>query len=282
VKEYAFDLEGFAARHLGGNVEKFAELSLGEIQVLPLVYGFSTLDSADCDDTNLAWEVYHRLWGIERVRESPPVPPNDSECRCEQRMRGDTMNSFRTLFGREIEDGGVAPDPVSGFEGLRRFGVEEELFEKTHEFWYTYHRIGNFLPLPNVKCGGKTMNTCRTAWHDYFDQFLVALHECLLGKSRANAMLMGLVDANAFFWDDYRGEIGWRRYVEKFMLQDYCDANLVPKRLYRGFWHWRRGVSRDDYVRACREYIQTATELINWRGKRMMREVVRRGLQTVN
>ena len=192
------------------------------------------------------------------------------------------MNSFRTLFGREIEDDGVAPDPVSGFQGLRRFGVEEELFGTAYEFWYTYHRIGNFLPLPNVKCGGKTMNTFRTVWHDYFDYFLAALHECLLGKPQANAMLTGLVDANAFFWDDYRGEAGWKRYVERFMLEDYCDAELVPKKLYKGLWHWRRGVSREDYVRACREYVQTATGLIERRGKRMMREVVRRSLQTAN
>ena len=79
MKKYTFDLEGFAARHLAGDVEKLAELSLGEIQVLPLVYGFSTLDSADCDDTNLAWEVYHRLWGVERVRESPGAPPDDPD-----------------------------------------------------------------------------------------------------------------------------------------------------------------------------------------------------------
>ena len=282
MKAYTFDLEGFAARHLGGNVEALAELSLRTIRSLPLVYGFDTLDSADCDDTNLAWEVYYRLWGIESVRECPPAPPDVPEYRCEEWMRGDTINSFRTLFGREIEDVGSAPDPIVGFKGLRRFGAEEELFKMAHEFWYTYHRIGNFLPLPNVKCGGKTMNTCRTAWHDYFDQFLAALHDCLLGTPRANPMLMGLVDANAFFWDDYRGEAGWRRYVEKFMLEDYCDANLIPKRLYKGLWHWRRGVSRDDYVRACRDYIQTATELIDRRGKRMMREVVRRGLQTVN
>ena len=282
MKKYTFDLEGFAARHLAGDVEKLAELSLGEIQVLPLVYGFSTLDSADCDDTNLAWEVYRRLWGVKCVRESPGAPPDDLECRSKQWMRGDTMHSFRTLFGREVEDGGVAPDPVSGFQGLRRFGVEEELFGTAYEFWYTYRRIGNFLPLPNVKYGGKTMNTFRTAWHDYFDQFLAALYECLLGKPRANAMLMGLVDANAFFWDDYRGEVGWKRYVETFMLEDYCDENLVPKQLYRGLWHWRRGVSREAYVCACREYIQTASELIDRRGKRMMREVVRRSLQIAN
>ena len=54
MKVYAFDLEGFAARHLGGNVEALAELSLRTIRSLPLVYGFDTLDSADCDDM---WQI---------------------------------------------------------------------------------------------------------------------------------------------------------------------------------------------------------------------------------
>ena len=82
--------------------------------------------------------------------------------------------------------------------------------------------------------------------------------------------------------EDKLGEAGWKRYVERFMLEDYCDADMVPKKLYKGLWHWRRGVSREDYVRACREYVQTATGLIERRGKRMMREVVRRSLQTAN
>ena len=138
MKKYTFDLEGFAARHLAGDVEKLAELSLGEIQVLPLVYGFSTLDSADCDDTNLAWEVYYRLWGVERFRKSPVESSDRTECKDEQWMRGDTMNSFRTLFGREIVGDGSDSGRVVGFKGLRRFGVEDELSENVREFWYTY------------------------------------------------------------------------------------------------------------------------------------------------
>ena len=271
--EYTFDIDDFAARHLGGDVERLAELSLGTIQAQPQVYGTSVLGGDDCDDTNLAWEVYHRLWGVERFRKSLAASPDATECRGEQWMRGDTMNSFRTLFGREIAGDGSDSGRVVGFKGLRRFGVEDELFEQAREFWYTYHRIGNFLPLPNLKCGGKTMNTYRTFWHDYFDWFLLALRRCLLGKLRADAMLMRLVHENMFFWEEFLGEDGWRRYVEKFMLEDYCNGRLVPKRLYSGIWHWQRDVSRDEYVHACREYIRKATKLIDRRGKRMMHEI---------
>ena len=74
--EYTFDLDDFAARHLGGDVERLAELSLGTIQAQPQVYGTSVLGGDDCDDTNLAWEVYYRLWCVERFRK-PPVASSD-------------------------------------------------------------------------------------------------------------------------------------------------------------------------------------------------------------
>ena len=74
--EYTFDLDDFAARHLGGDVERLAELSLGTIQAQPQVYGTSVLGGDDCDDTNLAWEVYHRLWGVERFRKSLAASPD--------------------------------------------------------------------------------------------------------------------------------------------------------------------------------------------------------------
>ena len=114
--KYPFDLEDFAARHLGGDVERLAELSLGTILAHPQVYGASVLGGDDCDDTNLAWEVYYRLWCVERFRKPPVASSDGTECKGEQWMRGDTMNSFRTLFGREIAGGGLDSGRVVGFK----------------------------------------------------------------------------------------------------------------------------------------------------------------------
>jgi hypothetical protein len=281
MRAYSFDLESFADRNLGGDVRNLAGLSFTTMRVVPQQYDFALMDHMDCDDTDLAWEVYNRVWGLERSPESPPVPTGWTH----MLFRGDTMNSFRTLFGHEIIPKDICVtggDGVQGFKGLRRFGVDEELFDKVHEFWYTYHSIGNFLPLPNAKVCGKTINTYRTVWYDYFDAFLGNLHACLTGdvevSDNGRPSLPKLVEANSFFWDRYRGEDGWESFVREFMLEGYCDGYLRPRKLYRGMWHWQHNVSRADYVKACHEYIDTATSLIAERGVRMMAVAARRAV----
>ncbi len=270
---YSFDLETFTRNHLDGDVRNLATLSLGEMQVLPQQYDFALRDNLDNDETNLAWEVYHRVWGLERMPETPPLSPEEPQ----PTFRGDTINSFRTLFGREITLPSTGGDEIIGFQGLRRFDAEDELFEKVRDFWYTYTCIGNFIPFPNVKDCGVTINTYRPVWHDYFDAFLENLHQCLVGSTNpapdAKASLPKLINRNSFFWNEYRGPDGWKAFITKFMLEDYCDADLLPKRLYSRLWHWKRTLSRADYIAACHQYIDTATPLILSRGKRMMSAV---------
>lgn len=272
---YSFDLESFTKKYLRGDVRNLAKLSLGWMQVLPHQYDFPLMDHMDCDDTDFSWEIYNRIWGIERMPESPPLDIG----MIQPEWRGDTINSFRTLFGYEITESCVGGDCIVGFKGLRRFGVEKELYDKVHEFWYTYHCIGNFIPLPNARVGNKTINTFRTTWHDYFDAFLENLHSCLVygGQTwiEGKASLPALIHENSFFWDEYRGKEGWEKFITNFLLEGYCDEYLRPKKLYAGFWHWQHHVSRSDYVRACHEYIDVATANIHTRGERMM-EIVSR------
>ena len=277
IDVYSFDLETFTDEYLHGDIRSLAKLSLWQMQVLPQQYGFALMDHMDCDDTNLAWEIYHRIWGLVRMPEPPPIltgmPLSE--------WRGDTINSFRTLFGHEISVPSTGDDGIVGFKGLRRYGVEEELFDKVHEFFYTYHCIGNFIPFPNAKVGNKTINTFRTVWHDYFDIFLENLHSCLVDGGQpweeGAASLPALIEKNSFFWDEYRGKEGWEKFVTTFLLEDYCDEHFRPKKLYAGLWHWQHHVSRADYVKACHEYIDVATANIHTRGERMM-EIVSRTL----
>lgn len=272
---YSFDLEAFTNRYLDGNVKNLSKMSLTAMKVRPRQYDFATKDHLDCDDTNLAWEIYNRVWGLERMPESSP----NADGWLHMNFRGDTMNSFRSLFGREIlvKDGDEFI--VQGFKGLRHFGVEDELFCKAREFWYTYHCIGNFIPFPNIKVGNRTINTFRTTWHDYFDVFLENMRPCLLNGTMSsrddNVSLPKLVEANSFFWNKYRGEDGWEKFISEFLLEDYCDEFFRPKRLYAGLWYWKRNVSRSDYIKACHEYIDTASELIRSRGERIMERVSR-------
>lgn len=267
---YSFDLDSFVRDHLQGDWRSLADLSLTEMQYSPHLYGFP-LDFKDCDETGFMWEIYNRIWGLERMSESPPMEGGTAP----RIWRGDTINSFRTMFGSEIVYGAdhAGGSGVVGFKGLRRNGVEEELFQKTHGFWCTYSLIGNFLPLPNVKCFNRTMNTYRTVWHDYFDRFLTELRRCLVqgvdAMPKNVPTIDGLVERNAFFWDSYGGRDGWERYVREFMLEDYCHDDYTPKRLYDNMWHWKKSLSREEYAKACHSYIDTAGELIRRRSVRM-------------
>ena len=67
---YSFDLDSFVRDHLHGDWRSLADLSLTEMQYSPHLYGFP-LDFKDCDETGFMWEIYNRIWGLERMSESP-------------------------------------------------------------------------------------------------------------------------------------------------------------------------------------------------------------------
>ena len=73
IPMYCFDLESFTKKFLNGDIRNLAKLSLGWMHVLPHQYDFLLMDHMDCDDTNLSWEIYNRIWGLERMPESPPL-----------------------------------------------------------------------------------------------------------------------------------------------------------------------------------------------------------------
>lgn len=273
MRRYSFDLEDFVGRYLGGDMQALADFCVHDPIVSPNQFNGICLGSSDCDETDLVWEVYNRLWGLEQMPESPPLDRG----MVQPQYRGDTMNSFNTLFGRPIYGDPlvIGGDGIVGFVGLRKNGVEDELFDKVHQFWRDYHTIGNFIPMPNAKFNKRTLNTFRVKWHDYFDQFLHALYNELGGWDLdADQSFTALVGTNGFFWDQYRGEQGWQEFVERFMLEDYCGYGLEPKPLYDGFWYWERGMSREEYTQACHEYIDTATRLIRARGQRMIARLI--------
>ena len=267
---YSFDLDSFVRDHLQGDWRSLADLSLTEMQYSPDLYGFP-LNFKDCDETGFMWEIYNRIWGLERMSESPPMEGGTAP----RIWRGDTINSFRTMFGSEIVCGAdhAGGSGVVGFKGLRRNAAEDELFGMAYEFWHTYCLIGNFLPLPNAKCFRRTMNTYRTVWRDYFDRFLADLRRCLVEGVEdgipGRATMDGLVSANDYFWDSYGGRDGWERYVREFMLEDYCHDDYTPRRLYDDVWYWRRSLPHGEYVKACRAYVDTASGLIRRRSVRM-------------
>lgn len=215
--------------------------------------------SFDCDDCELSRAVYREVWGLEFPQ-----------------YRGDTMNSFRTVFGRERITRQVvdAPWAFVGSAADERFALPDWLLDRIRDFFWTYHTIGNFIPLPNVSVDGKTLNMYRAGiWKDSFGAFLSAVGMYLDGRGMVcgNVQLplafVKLMDANSFFWDRYRGR--FEEYVRDFFLEGYLDDDGNVMDIPQVFW-WDKSLSADKYVSAAAQFLDLSEKVIADRAQRII------------
>ena len=92
-------------------------------------------------------------------------------------FRGDTMNSFGSVIGKENKD------REFGYRA-KFFGADKDpvIWDKIEEFWKMYHWLGNFIVIPNRGSVQYGINGARACYYtkdycegmrDYFDWFLV-------------------------------------------------------------------------------------------------------------
>ena len=213
----------------------------------------------DCDDCELSRAVYREVWGVEFPQ-----------------FRGDTMNSFRTVFGRERITRRVVDVPwaFAGSAADERFSLPDQLRDRIRDFFWTYHTIGNFIPLPNVAVDGKTLNMYRAGiWKDSFGAFLAAIRMYLEGRGMNCGRLevppafVRLMDANAFFWDRYRGR--FEDYVRDFFLEGYLDDFGRVIDMPRVYW-WDKSLSADKYIAVAMQFLDLSEEVIANRAQRII------------
>ena len=142
---------------------------------------FDTLDDGDPDNSWLARCILFCLYRdkISGLKDVHQIGTG-------RNYRGDTMNSFNTLFRwRKVEPG----DDVTPLGGTKKLVIERlqnvlgdetyKLFcDKIDGFFHIYHRIGNFILLPNQSIERDTLNTYRgksRKFQDFFDLFLCEL-----------------------------------------------------------------------------------------------------------
>ena len=82
----------------------------------------------DCDDTEIMRAIYVVLWGDALPDLSMDTLGNTGK------YRGDTMNSFHTMFGREI------PERPGFYAGLEKYHPSEELRERVRNKALQHHR----------------------------------------------------------------------------------------------------------------------------------------------
>ncbi|MBQ7209216.1 MAG: hypothetical protein IJS01_15580 [Lentisphaeria bacterium] len=217
----------------------------------------------DCDDTELMRAVYVVLWG-------DVLPELAMETLGGGKMyRGDTMNTFHTMFGRNI------PERPGFYAGLEKYGPPEGLRRKVRLFGESIcGTLGNFVVLPNLGAENTTLNLYRGTndWRDFFDRFLIELEKVLCGSGEKDPLLAKLVEANAFCFDIFTGEEGFRALVRLLLLEDYCGAAPAykPQIIFPLNYHWRDPAARETYLADAEKYLSGAEKIIENRGRRMV------------
>ncbi|MFQ7035666.1 MAG: hypothetical protein ACLRTQ_08360 [Candidatus Borkfalkia sp.] len=158
-------INDFIDEYLKGNIYAFYDFDFASLRQ-DKRFGCNSR-GFDCDDTNLTRAICFILWG----EIFPDLTVSDIGTG--QKYRGDTLNTFNTVFGSYF------PEQHSCV-GIERSNASESLRVLANKFHAAYHSIGNFILLPNIaetdKKRAYTLNTYRgIAYKDYFDLFLSRL-----------------------------------------------------------------------------------------------------------
>ena len=182
------------------------------------------------------------------------------------KYRGDTINSFNTIFGRPADEG--------GFFGLNQFEPDDQLVARVTRFHSLYHTIGNMVVLPNAYIGKYSLNTFRGSyykWRDYIDQFVKALHDYLTDKGDIeNEVFLQLMELNKDDFNKYLEFRGFKLLMNRLLL-DYClDEQGAPRHLFDVVYYWDKKLTRESYRKHITKYLDFCKSFIENRGKRIV------------
>lgn len=214
----------------------------------------------DCDDTEIMRTIYVVLWSDFLPELSMDTLGNAGK------YRGDTMNSFHTMFGREI------PERSGFYAGLEKYHPSDELREQVREFGNrSCSTVGNFVVLPNLYVQNTTLNFYRgtNQWHDFFDRFLIQLTNVLCDGNEKDPLQEELVKANAFCFDKFKGRKGFQALAKILLLEDYCDDEYAPGIVFPMNYHWKNPADATTYFRDAKSYLENAKRIISCRSRKI-------------
>ena len=246
----------FITERLDGDIEKLANFDLKQLEN-DEKYGCDNREF-DCDDTNIARAIYALVY--ENV-----WPGLSYQSIVSKRYRGDTINTFATLFGH-----------FDGFtiKGFDKIAKNSELRTRVVQFYSKYHTIGNMMVLPNVFVGRSSLNLyrgCHPVWHDYIDRFLVELRNNLIGEP-TDEKLSTIIRANEFAFSNYQGINGFKKLIQGLYLDDYLvDGN--PQIISAGYYWWKKNLDKQSYLDEVERYISVSEKVINNRSQSIIQKI---------
>lgn len=251
-------LRRFIDERLGGDIAKLVDFNMMALEN-DATFGNRDNRTFDCDDTELTRAVFEVVWGgVLPGLKSGSIGTG-------RKWRGDTMNSFNTVFGKDDDGDGL-------FKGLEKYKPDEAMREKARKFNAAYHTIGNFTPLPNISVDHVTLNMFRAKeWNDFFDLFLIALHDEMANSSDRCPELVTHMRKNKWFFGTRNSEAAFVKFAKDSMWDDYLDAEGRPVKLFTRVCWWNFAENtRESYLQAAGSYADGATKIIRARGERIV------------
>lgn len=244
----------FITTYLQDNLENLRQFDFKELQNSEK---FGCHDRPfDCDDTNIMRAIYVVLWG--------DLLPNLTmeNCGYRKQYRGDTMNTFHTMFGRAIEG------RPGFFAGLEKYSPNDALREKVRHFGKLCSNIGNYLVLPNYYANNTTLNCYRGTndWHDFFDRFLIELYKVQTNAASQDKVLAELVRINNFCFKHFQGKENFQNFLDAMLLTDYCDSQTrLPTEIFAMNYHWMDEKNPEKYFQDSECYLFHTEKIIRSR-----------------
>lgn len=258
----------FVAERLDGELDALQDFDISTLAD-DAKYGRQGQNDFDADDCLLTRAVCVLAW-------SDVFPGLDMlSIGSKRAYRGDTMNTFHTMFGRDMEEW------PGHYRGIEKFHPDDEMRNLAGSFLHVVTTIGNYVVLPNrPNRNRETLNTyrgCHPEWHDYFDEFMAALEKVLADAPGQDGVLRDLVrERNGDAFGAYFGAAGFRKLAERLFLGDYLGEDghaliLYSRETGKVMHHWMEPRPPDEeYMRGARWYVRNAVRIIRSRAERIV------------
>lgn len=273
-------LRGFVRDILHGNIERLKDFDFTDLTTY-------VGDITDPDMYLITQAIYIILWGD--LYDLTFEKMGSWNCRNEHAFRGDTMNSFGSLFGKEDKK----KDRSFAFRA-KCYNADQNsrLWAKINRFSKSYHYIGNFIIIPNRGTLRNGINGARAGYYnreeceamrDYFDWFLIAIakyqNKVKIGNLHLSKFEMQL-QMNPEYNPAFLAITGWE---ERFFLKPYFKDG-EPVVLFKTPLEERLKVTdpngtdpeltyyeEDEYLELLEDFLDKSEEVIEYRTKKIIK-----------
>ncbi len=268
-------LKRFKKKYLHNNIEELKDFSFWYILTDEEFNGVSfDGNKFDGDRTRIVYAIDKLLYDEKKIPNFTLGPKGN--------YTGDTINTFRTLFGNRFIFQGK-----KNYEEIieDKFNFDDELKKNKNNFFWSYQTIGNFYILPNetIKIGKKnhSLNTYRgskeSKLYDYFDIFLINLQQYLTLPENIfydiyDEKFKQLLELNSFYFKENKS---FDSFITDFYLDDYNVLSFEDSNKY---YHWNKQMSsnesqKNEYKKFAMDYIEKASRFISQRSTKIVNEL---------